>query len=76
LVLTDSKGWPLLGEKSRGESVCLASGVNFANVSILKRFTEITTWKGKVDGAFLTALKGVYARRLLEMAEEKTNIEA
>jgi aldehyde:ferredoxin oxidoreductase len=39
-------------------------------VSIPKRFTEVTTWKGKVDGAFLTNLKDRYARRILEYGVE------
>jgi hypothetical protein len=33
-------------------------------------FTEVTTWKGKVDGAFLTSLKDRYARRILEYGVE------
>ncbi len=46
----------------------LTTGFDPAAVSIPKRFTEVTTWKGKVDGAFLTSLKDSYARRILEYA--------
>jgi len=49
----------------------LATGFNPASVSIPKRFTEITTWKGKVDAEFLSALKDAYAQRLLEMARRE-----
>ena len=48
----------------------LATGFNPASVSIPKRFTEVTTWKGKVDGDFLEGLKNAYARRILELGAE------
>ncbi|MGA2330663.1 MAG: hypothetical protein ABSG75_02775 [Syntrophales bacterium] len=38
------------------------------NVSIPKRFTEITTWKGHIYGKFLARLKDEYSRCILEMA--------
>jgi len=44
----------------------LKTGFNPVNVSIPKRFKEVTTWKGKLDGAFLTSLKERYAQRILE----------
>jgi aldehyde:ferredoxin oxidoreductase len=44
------------------------SGYHPENVSIPKRFTEITTWKGKIDGEFLASLKDEYGRSILEMA--------
>jgi aldehyde:ferredoxin oxidoreductase len=46
----------------------LTTGFDPAAVSIPKRFTEVTTWKGKVDGEFLTALQDAYAKRILEVA--------
>jgi aldehyde:ferredoxin oxidoreductase len=46
----------------------LATGFNPAAVSIPKRFTEVTTWKGRVDGKFLAALKNEYAKRILRLA--------
>jgi aldehyde:ferredoxin oxidoreductase len=48
----------------------LATGFDPAAVSIPKRFTEVITWKGKVDGAFLTSLKDRYAKRILEFGVE------
>jgi aldehyde:ferredoxin oxidoreductase len=49
----------------------LATGFNPASVSIPKRFTEVTTWKGKVDGEFLAGLKDAYARRILKLAQNE-----
>ncbi|MFZ5450908.1 MAG: hypothetical protein ACOZF2_03385 [Thermodesulfobacteriota bacterium] len=46
----------------------IKTGFNPAGVSIPKRFTEVITRKGKVDGEFLTGLKDAYARRILELA--------
>ena len=48
----------------------LATGFNPASISIPKRFTEVTTWKGKVDGEFLAGLKDAYAKRILELGAE------
>lgn len=49
----------------------LATGFDPAAVSIPKRFTEVVTWKGKVDGEFLAVLKNEYARRIAEMARRE-----
>jgi aldehyde:ferredoxin oxidoreductase len=51
----------------------LATGFDPRSVTIPRRFTEISTWKGKVDGEFLTALKDAYARRLLELVRSSDN---
>jgi aldehyde:ferredoxin oxidoreductase len=48
-----------------------ATGFDPAAVTIPKRFTEVTTWKGKVDGEFLSALKEAYARRLVELGRKE-----
>jgi aldehyde:ferredoxin oxidoreductase len=48
----------------------LTTGFDPAAVSIPKRFTEVTTWKGKVDGQFLAALKDAYAQRISELGAE------
>jgi aldehyde:ferredoxin oxidoreductase len=48
----------------------LITGFNPAAVSIPKRFTEVTTWKGQVDGEFLAGLKDACARRILELGAE------
>ncbi len=44
------------------------TGYRPESVSIPKRFTEITTWKGQIDAAFMANLKNEYARWILEMA--------
>ena len=46
----------------------LASGFNPHAVTIPKRFTEITTWKGAIDTDYLAALKDEYAKRILAIA--------
>jgi len=45
----------------------IRSGFRPENVSIQKRFTEITTWKGQIDTTFLEDLKEGYGRKILEM---------
>jgi aldehyde:ferredoxin oxidoreductase len=45
------------------------SGYRPGTVSIPKRFTEITTWKGPIDGAFLTQLKEEYGKSIMSMAD-------
>ena len=49
----------------------LATGFNPQGVKIPKRFTEVTTWKGKVDEKFLNALKQVYAERIVDFAKDE-----
>ena len=51
----------------------LSTGFNPASVSIPKRFTEVTTWKGKVDGEFLERLKNAYGRGILKLAKKRTS---
>jgi aldehyde:ferredoxin oxidoreductase len=54
-------------QKLRGQTR-LATGFNPASVSIPpKRFTEITTWKGKVDREFSPVLKDAFTKCLLEL---------
>ena len=48
----------------------LSTGFDPASVSIPKRFTEVTTWKGKVDGEFLEALKNAYGQSILKLAQD------
>jgi len=45
----------------------VATGFNPSAVEIPKRFAEVTTWKGKVDGDYLKALQSSYAGRIMEM---------
>jgi aldehyde:ferredoxin oxidoreductase len=46
----------------------VGSGFKPEKVSIPKRFSEITTWKGAVDRQYLETLKTSYGQRILEMA--------
>ena len=49
----------------------MRTGYDPCKVSIPKRFREIETWKGKIDGVFLDALKDAYAAAILALAQEK-----
>jgi len=44
------------------------SGYQPENITIPKRFTEITTWKGPLDRQFLEALKTAYGQRIMDLA--------
>jgi aldehyde:ferredoxin oxidoreductase len=45
----------------------LASGFKPEEVTIPKRFTELTTWKGKIDVEYLNLLKSAYAEKINEL---------
>jgi aldehyde:ferredoxin oxidoreductase len=45
----------------------VATGFNASTVEIPKRFTEVTTWKGKVGEDYLMALQRSYAARIMDM---------
>jgi aldehyde:ferredoxin oxidoreductase len=45
----------------------LATGFDPRKIEIRKRFMEISTWKGGIDGDSLSALKEAYAHRILEL---------
>jgi aldehyde:ferredoxin oxidoreductase len=47
-----------------------STGFDPAGVSIPKRFAEVVTWKGRVDGEFLSALQAAYAGRLRDLGTE------
>jgi aldehyde:ferredoxin oxidoreductase len=49
------------------------TGYSPENVSIPKRFTEITTWKGQIDSVFLAALKDQYAIAIRALAGADTD---
>jgi aldehyde:ferredoxin oxidoreductase len=49
------------------------TGFDPVSVTIPKRFTEVVTWKGPVDHAYLDALKEAYSKRILELAELNKN---
>jgi Fe-S-cluster-containing dehydrogenase component len=45
----------------------LAAGIKPEKVTIPKRFTELTTWKGNTDINYLNALKSAYAEKINDM---------
>jgi aldehyde:ferredoxin oxidoreductase len=49
----------------------LATGFDPSAVEVPKRFTEVTTWKGKVDGDYLKALQSGYAGRIMDMGRRE-----
>jgi aldehyde:ferredoxin oxidoreductase len=53
--------------RRRRWQVRATTGFKPENLSIPKRFLQVTTWKGPVDPAYLAALKGEYGRRILAL---------
>jgi aldehyde:ferredoxin oxidoreductase len=49
----------------------LRTGFDPRTVSIPKRFLEVETWRGKIDGAYLGALKDAYAEAILAFAQDE-----
>jgi len=49
----------------------LRTGFDPRSVSIPKRFLEVETWRGPIDGAYLAALKEAYAGAILDLAREE-----
>jgi aldehyde:ferredoxin oxidoreductase len=49
----------------------LHTGFDPRTVTIPKRFLEIETWKGKIDGAYLDSLKKTYAEAILALVQEQ-----
>jgi aldehyde:ferredoxin oxidoreductase len=45
----------------------LATGFKPEAVTIPKRFTELTTWKGKTDAKYLNALKSAYTQKIYKI---------
>jgi aldehyde:ferredoxin oxidoreductase len=54
-------------QKLRWE-IRMATGYDPRTVKIPRRFSEITTWKGRVDAGYLEALRGEYSRQILGLA--------
>jgi len=46
----------------------IKTGYRPESVSIPKRFSEMTNWKGPVDRQFIEALKAAYGQRIVELA--------
>ncbi len=49
------------------------TGFNVHAVRIPKRFTEVVTWKGGIDMAYMEELRGMYAQEILRMASQAEN---
>ncbi len=49
----------------------LRTGFDPLTVSIPKRFLEVETWRGRIDGAYLDALKDAYAEAILALAHDE-----
>jgi len=47
----------------------LATGYAPERVEIPRRFSEVVTWKGPIDTAYLDALRKEYSRRIRAMAD-------
>ncbi|GFM35944.1 aldehyde ferredoxin oxidoreductase N-terminal domain-containing protein [Desulfovibrio psychrotolerans] len=46
------------------------TGFDVHAVRIPKRFTEVVTWKGGIDMAYMEELRGMYAQEILRMASQ------
>jgi aldehyde:ferredoxin oxidoreductase len=51
----------------------LRTGFDPRTVSIPKRFMEIETWRGRLDEAYLHALKNAYADMILALAQKESD---
>lgn len=49
------------------------TGFDVHAVRIPKRFTEVVTWKGGIDMAYMEELRGMYAQEILRMASQAEN---
>jgi aldehyde:ferredoxin oxidoreductase len=49
----------------------VATGFDPKAVSIPKRFTEIKTWKGTIDTAYMQSLRDEYAKRIMELGADE-----
>jgi aldehyde:ferredoxin oxidoreductase len=47
----------------------MATGYRPDQITIPKRFHELTTWKGKTDPAYLDALLTAYAKAITDLAQ-------
>jgi aldehyde:ferredoxin oxidoreductase len=47
-----------------------ATGFKPEKITIPKRFSEVTTWKGDVDSVYLDAIKNAYAERIVGLGRE------
>ena len=49
----------------------LRTGFDPRTVSIPKRFLEVETWRGRIDGTYLDSLKDAYAEAILTLARDE-----
>lgn len=49
--------------------VRISTGFNPDNITIPRRFYEVKTWKGRIDGSYLDQVKKEYGRRIMALAE-------
>jgi len=49
----------------------LRTGCDPMRAKIPKRYTEVVTWKGPIDTAYMEELRQAYATRLLELGREE-----
>ena len=49
----------------------MRTGCDPMNAKIPKRYTEVVTWKGPIDTAYMEELRRTYAARLLELGREE-----
>lgn len=54
----------------------LATGYDPMTTRIPKRFTEVETWKGKIDVAYLDALRAAYGQAILDMGRPNAPADA
>jgi aldehyde:ferredoxin oxidoreductase len=50
----------------------LSTGYDPTSIEIPKRFTDISTWKGSIDGKVLDRLRQIYAQKIVEMGRRET----
>lgn len=50
----------------------LRTGFDPHSVTIPKRFFEVETWRGRIDGAYLNALKDAYAGAILALGRDES----
>jgi aldehyde:ferredoxin oxidoreductase len=48
----------------------IATGFAPEAVTIPKRFSQVTTWKGPIDPAYLDALKTAYGQAIVQLAHQ------
>ena len=50
-----------------------STGFDPATISIPKRFSQVSNWKGALDAEFMDRLKAEYSTAITKMTDHKTN---